>query len=87
MDLSRQEALIVGLVGDEDHLYRTSAAFRTAIDTLAQMLPVWVSGFARDAAKVDERVNAMIKTQLHGPLSNGKLLTSGEDVPPLIDKE
>lgn len=81
MELSNREALIVGLVGEEVHLYRTSAAFRTAIDTLAQMLPVWVAGFARDAAKVDSRMDALIKAQLQGPPSNGKLSPTGEAPP------
>lgn len=85
--MDSREALTIGLVGQNARLYQTSGAFRTAIDTLVQMLPVWVEGFAKDAAKVDERMNAMIKAQLRGPLFNGKVSASGTDVPPLIDKE
>lgn len=60
--------LIEGLVGDRDLLYRTNAVFKSGIDMLARMLPLWVDGLAAHAEATDatsaEKMRELMSTSL-----------------------
>lgn len=51
--MSHHENLVKGLVGDRYTLYNTSAHFRSAVQSLAQMLPLWIDGIAAQSEVYD----------------------------------
>lgn len=68
-----RHALLDGLVGDHDHLYVTNVHFKTAIDGLAHLLPIWVEGIAgqavldarSDMARIEQSIAESIARGLH----------------------
>lgn len=67
-DVRTDRDLIEGLVGDRQRLYRTNAVFKSAVDTLAAMLPLWVDGLAAHAETTDaasaEKMRELMSTSL-----------------------
>lgn len=61
--------LIHGLVGEHLHLYTTSSAFKVQVDTLANMLPLWVDALAAHAAKHDDELKAAVELAKNMPLT------------------
>lgn len=51
--------LIDQLIVGHEHRYFSSPSFKTAVDTLAMMLPAMVAGLAGEAAKQDAKMKAM----------------------------
>lgn len=72
-----RELLIRALVGDKLHLYQTSSSFHAAMNTLADMLPVWVEGFAGGARQADARMQSLIMG-LRSPLAHDKFSLSSK---------
>lgn len=65
--------LVEAILGEDSakvQLYRTSARFRSAVATLAQMIPMMVDGFAVDAAEYDQQHADAVKAMMHGVLSD-----------------
>lgn len=50
--------LVSGLVGTNVKLYKTNAMFKTAVDTLAKMLPIWIEGIAACAEEGQKVLDA-----------------------------
>jgi hypothetical protein len=56
MSNEHRNYLIKGLVGDHLQLYRTNSIFKLTIDTLADMLPIWIEGLAQHSIKQYEQI-------------------------------
>lgn len=72
--MSDNRDIRLALVGDEHlDLYRNNAWFKSAVDTLADMLPLMVNGFAAEAVEQNGKREALmhvLRTQA-GPSFTG----------------
>ena len=69
--------LIRGLVGGRHvEAYSRNATFYAAVNTLAQMLPLWVNALAEQALENDLRMAALLKE-----METGKVSSAGEAPP------
>jgi hypothetical protein len=50
-------------------LYQNSAAFHSAIDTLARMLPVWVDGLALECSRLQADVAENVQLAMRGQVT------------------
>ena len=62
------DARIAHALVEERHqaLYMNSALFHTSVDTLAQMLPLWLDGLAAHAADHQDQYNKTLRTLREG---------------------
>lgn len=51
--------LRAGLIGHHNELYKNSASFHQAVDSLVHMLPLWIEALAVESRRQD--VNAMAR--------------------------
>lgn len=71
-DQQQRRHLIESLVGEAHKRdYLTSAVFKASIDTLAEMLPVWVDGMAAHAAENDAKWRAATALAMQMPPTFG----------------
>ncbi|WP_020142339.1 hypothetical protein [Terracoccus sp. 273MFTsu3.1] len=54
--------IVRALTVDRGHLYMHSPYFKTAIDTLATMLPLWVEGIAAQATEQDRQYHRAMES-------------------------
>lgn len=56
-DEQRRHALIEGCVGTNGHLYRTSAHYKATVDSIVDLLPVWLDNVALEAGALAEAIS------------------------------
>lgn len=74
-------ALLSGLVGNHEDLYRTSSSFRAAVENLRQTIPLWVDALAEVSRNHDARLEQLTKE-----LEAGNFIPEG-DVPLPIESQ
>jgi len=67
-DMTPDAMLRRALAAPHMELYHTSPSFKTGVDALARMLPLWIDGLAAHAREMDFRHNAAMESLLGFPL-------------------
>lgn len=62
-----------GLIGVRIELYRSNPIFRVTIDTLADMLPLWIEGIAVHSVEQEKQISQAIYIATYDMRSNDKV--------------